>query len=79
MRGFARVSKKSFLGVKRPWPPQHQKWCRSGRIVFQRLIHPTFGSQLLWLAITFGVLYWPDVKIALPRLSDILEVRLIGS
>lgn len=35
----------------------------------------TFGSQLLWLVITFGVLYWLMSKVALPRLSDILEVR----
>jgi len=35
----------------------------------------TFASQLLWLAITFGFLYYMMSKIVLPRISDILEVR----
>ncbi len=35
----------------------------------------TYASQLLWLAITFGVLYWTISRIAAPRIAGILEVR----
>ncbi len=35
----------------------------------------TFASQLLWLAITFGVFYYLMSKTVLPRISGILEVR----
>ncbi|MBA4782688.1 MAG: F0F1 ATP synthase subunit B [Rhizobiales bacterium] len=35
----------------------------------------TFGSQLLWLAITFGLLYYAMSKVVLPRIGSILEMR----
>ncbi len=35
----------------------------------------TFPSQILWLAITFGLFYLFLKRVALPRLSDILEHR----
>lgn len=35
----------------------------------------TFPSQLLWLAITFGLLYWLMAKIAIPRIQGIIDNR----
>ncbi|MCT8991386.1 F0F1 ATP synthase subunit B [Chelativorans sp. SCAU2101] len=35
----------------------------------------TFPSQLLWLAITFGLFYLFLKRVALPRIASILEVR----
>lgn len=34
-----------------------------------------FATQLFWLLIIFGVLYWALVKRALPRISEVLEER----
>ncbi|MBD1547567.1 F0F1 ATP synthase subunit B [Roseibium aggregatum] len=35
----------------------------------------TFASQILWLAITFGLFYWIIKNVAVPRISGILEDR----
>lgn len=35
----------------------------------------TFPSQLIWLALSFGLLYYLMARVALPRISNILEVR----
>ena len=34
-----------------------------------------FASQILWLAITFGVFYWLMSSVIIPRLAGILESR----
>ncbi len=43
--------------------------------VFPPFDTQTFGSQLFWLAITFGLLYYLMAKVALPRIGTILEER----
>ena len=44
-------------------------------VVFPPFDATTFGSQLLWLAITFAALYLLMSRVALPRIGEILEVR----
>ncbi len=43
--------------------------------VFPPFDSTTFGSQLLWLAIAFGLLYYLMSRLALPRIASILEER----
>jgi F-type H+-transporting ATPase subunit b len=43
--------------------------------VFPPFDSTTFPSQILWLAITFGTLYYLMAKVALPRIAGILENR----
>ena len=43
--------------------------------VFPPFDSTTFASQLLWLAITFVLLYWLVARIAIPRIAGILAER----
>lgn len=43
--------------------------------VFPPFDSSTFGSQLLWLALSFAALYILMSRVALPRIGEILEVR----
>jgi F-type H+-transporting ATPase subunit b len=43
--------------------------------VFPPFDSATFASQLLWLAITFGVLYFLLARVAIPRIGGILRDR----
>jgi F-type H+-transporting ATPase subunit b len=46
-----------------------------GQHVFPPFDTATFPSQLLWLAITFALLYLASAKLILPRLAAIFEQR----
>lgn len=46
-----------------------------GESIFPPFDVSTFGSQLVWLALTFGALYLLMSRVALPRIGEILEVR----
>lgn len=43
--------------------------------VFPPLQTETYGSQLFWLAVTFGILYWAMSRLIVPRLTAIVEGR----
>jgi F-type H+-transporting ATPase subunit b len=51
----------------------HGKEAGSG--VFPPFDQTTFASQLLWLAITFGLFYLLMSKVIIPRIGGILETR----
>lgn len=46
-----------------------------GAGVFPPFDTSTFASQLLWLAISFGLLYWFLNRVIMPRLAGILAAR----
>ncbi len=48
---------------------------QGGSGVFPPFDSSSFASQLVWLAITFGLFYLLMSRVALPRISSILEVR----
>lgn len=43
--------------------------------VFPPFNTQTFPSQLLWLAVTFGLLYWVAANVILPRVGGIVDAR----
>jgi F-type H+-transporting ATPase subunit b len=43
--------------------------------VFPPFNTQTFASQLLWLAVTFGLLYWLAANVILPRVGGIVDAR----
>lgn len=43
--------------------------------VFPPLDPETFGPQLFWLAISFGLLYWLLKRFALPKVAAVIEER----
>ncbi len=47
----------------------------TGSAAFPPFDSASFLSQIVWLAIVFGLLYWLMSKVALPRVGSILENR----
>jgi F-type H+-transporting ATPase subunit b len=46
-----------------------------GEVAFPPFDTSTYAAQLVWLAITFGVLYYMMAKVIVPRLSGMIEKR----
>ena len=62
-------------GATAPVESVHQEVHDEHGSAFPPFESDTFASQLLWLAITFGALYFLMSRVALPRVASILEVR----
>ena len=43
--------------------------------VFPPFDNHSFVSQIVWLVVVFGLLYWMMSRVALPRVGSILEAR----
>jgi F-type H+-transporting ATPase subunit b len=56
-------------------PPPGTEAAHDAASAFPPFDSTFFPSQLLWLAISFGALYWLMSRIALPRVKSILTVR----
>jgi F-type H+-transporting ATPase subunit b len=53
----------------------HAEAGHGGGAGMPQLESSTYTSQIIWLVITFGVLYWLLRRKALPRVAEILEAR----
>lgn len=53
----------------------HAEEGHGGGAGMPQLESSTYTSQIIWLVITFGVLYWLLRRKALPRVAEILEAR----
>ncbi len=62
------MAQPSTAGTAVPHDAGHAK-------IFPPLDATTFASQLLWLAIAFGLLYMLLSRVALPRIGEVIEER----
>ncbi|KAB2919520.1 MAG: F0F1 ATP synthase subunit B [Hyphomicrobiaceae bacterium] len=62
------MAQKVTAGTAVPDQPGHAK-------VFPPLDPGTFAPQLIWLALTFGLLYLILSRVALPRVGEVIEER----
>jgi F-type H+-transporting ATPase subunit b len=62
------MAQKVTTSTAQPEPGAHTK-------VFPPLDHTTYAPQLVWLALSFGLLYVLLSRVALPRIRDVIEER----